>query len=97
MHRRGDMEDYAFNWQVLLVIVFLVGLLASVIKPILKLNSTLTRLDTTLLSIQNDSERRERENIKEHDEFNERLDEHEDTLVEHDKSISELRYRIDGR
>ena len=91
------MEDYAFNWQVLLVIVFLVGLLASVIKPILKLNSTLTRLDTTLLSIQNDSERRERENIKVHDEFNERLDEHEDTLVEHDKSICELRYRIDGR
>jgi|CZCB01.1.fsa_nt_gi hypothetical protein len=91
------MEDYAFNWQVLLVIVFLVGLLASVIKPILKLNSTLTRLDTTLISIQNDSERRERENIKEHDEFNERLDEHEDILVEHDKSICELRYRIDGR
>ena len=90
------MEEYAFNWQVLLVIVFLVGLLASVIKPILKLNSTLTRLDTTLLSIQNDSERRERENIKEHDKFNERLDEHEDTLVEHDKSISELRYKIGG-
>jgi hypothetical protein len=69
------MENYELNWQVLLIIAFLIGLLTSVIKPILKLNSTLTRLDTTLLSIQNDFERRERENSKEHDEFNERLDE----------------------
>ena len=40
------MEDYA-STQVLRV-VFLVGLLAR-LSPILKLNSTLTRLDTTLI------------------------------------------------
>lgn len=94
--------EYAFNWQILLSLVFLFGIAAAVIKPIrshykedkenaVKLNTILTTLDLTIKALQEQLKCNERDNDKEHEEIFDKLDEHEDTLVEHDKAISELR------
>lgn len=86
------MEEYALNWQVLLVIVFILGFATAIIKPILKLNTTLNNLDYSIKTLHGQLER----NMDEHCDIYDKLDGHEDTLIEHDKSISELRYKIGG-
>jgi hypothetical protein len=88
------MEDYALNWQIVLVIVFLIGALATIIKPIIDLNVTIRTLDLTLENMQKDLCKSGTENEKEHEEFAERLDEHGNILNEHDKSIHELRNKF---
>jgi hypothetical protein len=91
------IEEYAFNWQVFAAIVFIVAAFTPVVKAVLKLNGTLTRLDTTLALIQKDCERREDYNRKEHDAILSRLAEHDDALNAHDKYIAEIKLCIDRR
>lgn len=86
------MEEYALNWQVLLAIICLLGFAAAIVKPILKLNTTLNNLDFSIKTLQDQLEK----NMNEHCDIYDKLDGHEDTLVEHDKSITELRYKIGG-
>ena len=84
--------DYAVNWEVLIIGGgVLIGFVGVIIRPILKLNTTLTTLDLTIKSLQELIRCNKTDNDKEHDEIFEKLDEHEDALVEHDKAISELR------
>ena len=87
------MEGYALNWQVVLALVVILGLIVTVVKPILKLNTTLTTLDLTIKSLQEQLKSFRGNNDKDHDEIFERLDEHEDTLIEHDKAITELKMK----
>ena len=88
------MEGYALNWQVVLALAVILGLIGVIVKPILKLNTTLTMLDMTIKSLQDQLKSFRGDNDKDHDEIFDRLDEHEDTLVEHDKAISELRMNV---
>lgn len=88
------MEQYAISWQVVLALVVIISLIGVIVKPILKLNTTLTTLDLTIKSLQQELKCFRGDNDKDHDEIFEKLDEHEDTLVEHDKAISELRLNV---
>lgn len=92
------MNEFTINWQVLIALVFLLGILAAIVKaafsigkPIVKLNTTLTTLDLTIKSLQEQLKTFRGDNDKDHEEIFDRLDGHEDTLVEHDKAILELR------
>jgi len=87
------MEGYALNWQVVLALAVILGLIGAIVKPILKLNTTLTTLDLTIKSLQEQLKSFRGNNDKDHDEIFERLDEHEDTLIEHDKAITELKMK----
>lgn len=86
------MEEYAINWQVLVTLIVLLGFATAIIKPILKLNTTLNNLDNSIKILQSQLDK----NMNEHCDIYDKLDDHEDTLVEHDKSITELRYKIGG-
>lgn len=88
------MENYALNWQIVLVIVFLIGAVATIIKPIINLNVTIKTLDLTLSNMQKELCKNDKNNEKEHEEFSGRLDHHGNILHEHDKSILELRDRF---
>jgi uncharacterized membrane protein (DUF106 family) len=85
--------EAAISWQVVLALVVILGLIVTVVKPILKLNTTLTTLDLTIKSLQEQLKSFRGNNDKDHDEIFERLDEHEDTLIEHDKAITELKMK----
>ena len=83
--------EAAISWQVVLALVVILGLIGVIVRPVLKLNTTLTTLDLTIKSLQEQLKSFRCDNDKDHDDIFERLDEHEDTLVEHDKAILELR------
>ena len=86
--------EAAISWQVVLALVVIIGLIGVIVKPILKLNTTLTMLDMTIKSLQDQLKSFRGDNDKDHDDIFDRLDEHEDTLIEHDKAISELRMNV---
>ena len=88
------MEDYALNWQIVLVIVFLIGAVATIIKPIIDLNVTIRTLDLTLENMQKDLCKNDESNEKEHEKFSTQLDEHGNILDEHDRSIHDLKNRF---
>ena len=99
------MEDFVLNWQILLIIIFLVGVFASFgrgIYGIVKLfyttaeafRSSVRDLTATVETFKQSMEWMRCRNDEEHEEFNERLDDHETTLTDHEKRIWELRNRF---
>lgn len=85
-----QVQEYALNWQVVLALIIIFTLFAALIKPILKLNTTITKLDTTLTNMQKNDERQEKDNEKEHQEFSDTLKEHSGALANHDKRIFKI-------
>ena len=82
------------EWTVVTVIVVLVGLIAAVVKPIVNLNSTMTKLDTTLDIFVKRYDKDNDKNEKEHvalwnrgDELSESVNDHETRIciLEQDK------------
>ncbi len=71
------------EWQVVGVIVVLVGLVASIVKPILNLNSNIVKLNTTLDALM-------RRNEDEHDTINTRLAKHGQQIDNHEGRIIKL-------
>lgn len=65
------MEQNAFNWQVLLAIVALIGFLGLVLKPLINLNTILTKLDMTIEDLKKQLEKNE----KSHEDIYIKLDE----------------------
>ena len=99
------MEDFALNWQVLLIVIFLVGVLGAIATAVYKATKMFcTTAETFRVSINElrsivDAFKQSCEwirckNDEEHDEFTERLDDHETTLTDHEKRIWELRNRF---
>lgn len=85
------------EWTVVTVIVVLVGLGVSVMAPVLKLNSTITRLSTLI-----DGALRDMKELKEtdaairkhateaHERIHGRIDGHDDKLLDHENRIVRL-------
>ena len=70
------MSNYEFIGMALIIGVPLIGGLIAMIKPIISLNSTITKLDTSLKIF-----------VKEKDEVNGKIDKHEERLDDHEKRI----------
>lgn len=79
------------EWQVVGVIVVLVGLFAAVAKPLINLNTTIARLTTIVESLQGEIKGLTSRNSESHDRIFTKLDEHDDKLAEHDKDIAILK------
>lgn len=82
------------EWQVVLVIVTLVGLMITVLTPLLKLNTSITKLNTTInnldeLVIENRSKMDD--HIKE---GNEKFQQYEHRLTEHTVKIKNLEREV---
>ena len=99
------MENFALNWQVLLTVIFLVGVLSAIARVVFKMTrgldttaetfrSSIRELAVTVEKFQQSCEWIQCKNDEEHDDFNERLDDHETTLTDHEKRIWELRNRF---
>lgn len=71
------------EWQVVSVIVVLIGLLITVITPLIKLNSTLVRLTTLIESNEN-------RNNSEHCTMRQDICKHEKQLEDHEHRITIL-------
>lgn len=81
------------EWGVVGVIVALVGLGAAIIKPILALNTSITRLNLTLEQLQRDVGTMTTKNSKSHERIWDRLVEHDGTLEAHERRIDSLEHR----
>lgn len=75
------------EWTVVTVIVVLVGLIAAVVRPIVNLNATITKLDTTLEIFLKRYDKDCDENDKEHNALWEKCE-------EQDKDIGDLDTRV---
>ena len=78
------------EWQVVGVIVVLVGLGVSIITPIIKLNTTITKLTTIVERLTGDVTELTVRNSKTHDRIFAQLDKHTDKLNDHEKRITIL-------
>lgn len=78
------------EWTIVGVIVVLVGLGISIITPIVKLNSTITRLTTIVERLGGDVADLTARNSKTHDRIFDRLDDHDGRLNAHETRISVL-------
>ena len=78
------------EWTVVTVIVVLVGLIAAVIRPIVNLNATITKLDTTLEIFVKRYDKDCVDNAKEHTALWERCDEQGRDIGELDTRVTVL-------
>lgn len=75
------------EWSVVGVIVVLAGLALSIGGPVLKLNSTISRLIARLDHLDADTKRIELKNNESHDKLWKRSDEQDEKLADHEKRI----------
>ena len=78
------------EWQVIGVIVVLVGLGVSVITPIIKLNTTITKLTTIVERLSGDVTELTARNSKTHDRIFASIEKHTDQINDHEKRITVL-------
>ena len=78
--------------QVFMAIGTILAIIILIVKPLLKLNTTLTTLDLTMKALQENVT----DNKCEHKEFAETLDRHEIQLTEHEKQILEFKDKLAG-
>ena len=78
------------EWGVVGVIVALVGLLVTVVKPILNLNTSMVRLTEEMKHINRGLGDLNDRNTENHKRIWDRVDEHGDTLKDHEKRIQHL-------
>lgn len=75
------------EWQVVGVIVVLVGFTASIVTPIAKLTAKIAELCTALKTANNDLAELTSRNKEAHGRIFNKLDDHEAALADHDKRI----------
>lgn len=80
-------------WDVVQVIVVLVGLLGTVLAPILKLNSSIAKLNTTLSNVEERLKEQEDHSRKAHERIWEKNDEQDKILANHEGRITRLEDR----
>ena len=85
------------QWEVVGVIIALIGLISAIVTPVLKLNSSVVKLDTTMKLLTEQMDNFRKDNREAHHDIYSRLDRkgkilerHETMLVSHEKRISEL-------
>lgn len=78
------------EWEVVGVIVVLVGLGISVVTPIIKLNTTITKLYTVVERLTGDVNELTARNSKTHDRIFAQIEKHTDQLNDHETRISVL-------
>lgn len=76
------------EWTVVTVIVTLVGLGAAVVKPLINLNSTITRLTEVVRAMEKDFSELADKNGESHDRMWDRLEEHDDMLAGHETRLT---------
>lgn len=86
------MLEYEISWIVVLSIGTLVGLFLAVGNPIIKLNSTITKLMTRLTAIESNIDKFTVSNKDSHRRIHERIDEVEDNLSEVKEDVEILKY-----
>lgn len=86
------MLEYEISWIVVLSIGTLVGLFLAVGNPIIKLNSTITKLMTRLTAIESNIDKFTVSNKDSHKRIHERIDEVEDNLSEVKEEVERLKY-----
>ena len=78
------------EWTVVTVIVTLAGLLAVLIKPLISLNGTITRLTEVVRRLEESMAELADKNSRSHDKLWERVEEHEDTISRHETRLAIL-------
>ena len=78
------------EWTVVTVIVVLVGLVATLAKPLIKLNTTLAKLDASVDALRGEMKSLTTRNSESHDRIFKRLDETDTTLNDHETRITVL-------
>ncbi|MEF9971076.1 MAG: DUF948 domain-containing protein [Oscillospiraceae bacterium] len=75
------------EWMVVTVIATLVGLCATVIRPLMSLNSTITRLTEIVKALEKNISGLTEKNSEAHSKLWERVDEHDDVLARHETRL----------
>lgn len=78
------------EWTVVGVVVTLTGLIAAVVRPMLSLNASITRLNTLLDSMRQELEEFSNRNSRGHDRIWRKLEEQEETLGLHEHRLTVL-------
>lgn len=78
------------EWAVVGVIVVLVGLVASIVKPMLILNTTITTLTSQVQQLAESRSAFEEKSRRSHDKLHGRIDEADDRLDDHERRITKL-------
>ena len=78
------------EWNVVGVLVVVAGLFLSVGAPVIRLNSTLTKLSTLVEAVQSRQDRQERDNTNSHRRLWKHNDEQDATLTDHETRITIL-------
>lgn len=78
------------EWSVVGVLIAVVGLIAAVAKPMLSLNTSITRLTTLLDSLRQELRNMGDHNAKGHDRLWRKLEQQEETIESHEHRITVL-------
>ena len=78
------------EWQVVGVLIALVGFVAAIVTPIIKLNTSIVKLSILVDGLGNKLSAMETANSVSHDRIWNKLEEHGEELVDHDKRIIKL-------
>lgn len=78
------------EWGVVLVIISVVGLIAAVTGPIVKLNTSITKLTVMMGNVTGDLDGLTTNNSKSHERIHEKLEKHEGAINDHEKRIHVL-------
>lgn len=85
------------EWEMVGVIVVLVGLVGAVAGPLIKLNATLAKLDANVDALRGEMKALTTRNSESHDRIFKRLDEDDATLRDHETRITVLETNGKGR
>ena len=81
------------EWTVVTVIVTLVGLAAAVVKPLIGLNSTITRLTAAVNVLEKNIAGLAAKNSESHERIWEKVEEHDDALNRHETRLTIIEKR----
>ncbi len=86
-------EVKGMEWEIITVIIALVGLVATVTKPIMKLTNTITQLNDTCQTLEERMEKFENHNHDSHVKIWAHNDKQDEQLTNHENRISILEER----
>lgn len=92
------------EWTVVTVIIALIGLVSAIIAPIIKLNSTITKLSMMIEqsikrmdALEKTAGEIQQHSTESHRRIHDRIDRNEERLHDHDKRITSLEERTNDR
>lgn len=81
---------HTMTWEIVLGIIALVGFFITCATPMIKLNTSITRLNETIGTIRDIVERNDADNKQSHARIYNRLDAHEDAIHAHSERIASM-------